>query len=542
MVSDEVINLSSVTESDGRLVSRQLDRILTSPQFKSAQQMRRFLTHVINKTLSGEGGQLKQYTIAVEALGHPENFDPDSNPSVRILGGRVRERLIDYYRNEGANDSLIISIPKGSYVPQVMKRQIEKKEPLSGDNIEESQGPKLGIFCFEDSSKSKEGNFLLNHISATIAKELSHFIFFFFYVQIPFLGETRSDLIGVKAKEEYNLDFTLFLFVQELPNNKYELVYRLWDNELEEVISSEIFDVFPGQPETERNNILNRIMAVVADFYQGKLHVNWGRKLLRNEASIPLKYQTLAFYRYYADNLGREAFQKSIKCCSDALERNSSDIIANVIFADYCRRDYAYNFNIIESPLERGKVCAETAVRLRPDSHEAHFVLGQVFFSIGEWERSSLEFNIARSLCKNHTIIEYGTGFHLCLMGRWDEGMALVEKAMSLTDSYPVWFHLIPFLNFYRKKKYKEALAEAKKISLPKLLYSPLLKCAAYGQLGKLDKSQMEMQTLLSDYPDFLETGKQTLIRFLGTEALAEDVWDGVLKGIKKSKKGWGVF
>lgn len=540
MVSDQSIDLSTITARDRELIARQLEKILASTQFKSAQQMKRFLKYVLNKTLAGEGQQLKQYTIAVEALGHPENFDPDSNPSVRILGGRVRERLNEYYQQEGKADAIVIRIPKGSYLPEFSKSKPSHAEELDLD--EESQGPKIGIFCFEETNRSQEGNLLLVSISSTIAKELSHFIFSRLYVQIPFQGEVRADLIGHEAQNKYKLDFTLLLFIQELPDEKYELVYRLWDNQEEEVIRSEIFGVYPGQPEAEQAEILDKILAEIADFYQGKLHVNWGRRLLKDKQSIPKKYQTLASYRLYADDLGRVAFEKALAYCAEALDRNPSDVIANVIYADYCRRDYAYGFKLMADALERGKSCAETAVRLRPDSHEAHFVLGQILFSLGEWEQSTAEFNIARNIFKNHAVIEYGTGFHFCLMGRWDEGMALVNKAMALTDTYPSWFHLTPFLNYYRQERYQEALAEAKKITLPKLLYTPLLRCAAYGQLGEAECSQLELQKLLQDYPDFLESGKQTLVRFLGTQKLADAIWEGVLKGIQDSQKGWGVF
>ena len=54
--------------------------------------------------------------------------------------------------------------------------------------------------------------------------------------------------------------------------------------------------------------------------------------------------------------------------------------ICKVLYADYCRRDYVYGFGVIDAPLKTGKKCAQDAVRLRPDSHEAHFVLGQILF------------------------------------------------------------------------------------------------------------------------------------------------------------------
>ena len=532
-MSDDLINLSTITDSDSKLVADQLNLILKSPHFKSASQMQRFLEYIVKKTLKGESQELKQYTIAVEALGFPADFDSDSNPAVRILGGRVRDRLTKYYQEEGKDDPFIFTIPKGTYTPLIKKNSQNIVQAES--RKKESHGPKLGLFCFEDDTNNKDSNLLLVQITSSLANELSHYIFSRLYVQIPFMGEHRSDLIGNKAKAEYGVDFTLLLFVHELPENKYELIYRLWDNEREEVINSDIFKVYRGQPEDEQATILNEISAIVADFYQGKLHLYWARNLLKDESTIPEPYQAQVYYRYYADNLGKDAFEKASFYCLKAIDRNPQDVVANVIYADYCRRDYVYNYNVIDNPLETGKQCAATAIRVRPDSHEAHFALGQILFCLRDWGHSKLEFDLARRITKNHAVIEYGIGFHYCLMEHWQEGLMLVNKAMSLSSSYPSWFYLTPALNYYRQEKYQEALTEALKIVVPHLLHGPLMRCAIYGQLGKFEEAQKELQDLLRRCPDFLETGEQILERFFGGNELSSQVWQGVSKVIKNS-------
>lgn len=534
VISDSHINLSSATDSDKQQVEQQLVRILASPQFKSAQQMQRFLEYIIAKTLVGEEKELKQYTIAVEALGFPDDFDSDSNPAVRILGGRVRDRLTKYYEDE-EKYSLLITIPKGTYIPLIEKISFEKSPNKTQQAIKhqklDSQGPKLGLFCFEDETPSKESNRLLINISSTLAKELSHFLFSRLYVLIPYTGDTRENLIGKEAKEKHNVDFSLLLFIQELPKNKYELVYRLWDNDSEEVIDSEILEVSPGQSEKEQNNVIYKISAVVADLYQGKLQTYWARKLLKDEGSIPERYQTVVYYRYYADNLGPKTYEKAVHYCLKALERNPQDVIANVMFADYCRRDYVYNYNVIEAPLEKGKASAEMATRLRPDSHEAHFALGQVLFCLNEWKRSISEFNLARDISINHAVIEYGTGFHFCLMGRWEEGLALTRKAMALSGSYPDWYHFLPFLDHYRNHRYEDALVDALKITTPNIMHGHIARCASYGQLGDIENAQRAWKDLSKNWcPNFLERGEQILGRFLGDKELAGKVWDGIIK------------
>jgi len=519
-------DLTVISSDDAQLVEHQLMQILASPYFKSAQQMQKFLKYVVRKTLAKQEKNLKQYSIAVEGLSLPTDFDSDNNPLIRIIAGRVRERLDKYYEKEGLNDPLLISIDKGSYIPQFQK----KVRTHAPEKVKEgvSTGPKLALICFSDKTQNKISNRLLFQITDTLAKELSHFLFTRLVVSIPHADKSESG--QAEMKEKYDADFVLALYIHQLPDNQYELLYRLLNTEPDEVLWSESFEIDSNKPINEHVNILAEIIASIADIQQGNLFIHWSRKLLENEQSIPKQYQALVYYRHYADYLDRSSFAKGVEVTKQALERNTNDVVANIIYSDYCRREYVYNYGVIKEPLIAGKKCAETAVNLKANSHEAHYAMGQILFCLKEWDSCLNEFDLARNISKYHTSIEYGAGFHMCLIGQWEEGMELVDRAMSLTSSYPTWFHLIPFLNFYRQDMFKEALFEAKKIHSKNLLHGPLARCVSYAQLNDKEQAQIELKEVIKRYPPFLSGGKKMLINFLGNEALAEKVWDGVLK------------
>jgi hypothetical protein len=65
--------------------------------------------------LDHPGVALKEYQIATEVLGRPPGFDPQSDSTVRVQAGRLRVKLAEYYTNEGAQDAIVVEIPKGSY-------------------------------------------------------------------------------------------------------------------------------------------------------------------------------------------------------------------------------------------------------------------------------------------------------------------------------------------------------------------------------------------------------------------------------------------
>lgn len=59
----------------------------------------------------------KEYTIGVEALGRPFDFDPKVDPIVRVQIHRLRQKLKEYYDSEGLHDAIAIEIPKGRHLP-----------------------------------------------------------------------------------------------------------------------------------------------------------------------------------------------------------------------------------------------------------------------------------------------------------------------------------------------------------------------------------------------------------------------------------------
>jgi TolB-like protein len=75
------------------------------------------LRYLIQRTLDGEGDQLKEYVLGTEVFDRSDSYDPRVDSIVRVEVRRLRSRLEDYYRGAGASDPVVITIPRGSYVP-----------------------------------------------------------------------------------------------------------------------------------------------------------------------------------------------------------------------------------------------------------------------------------------------------------------------------------------------------------------------------------------------------------------------------------------
>lgn len=99
-------------------VRTELQVVLAFEMLKRAPALSSFLTFICEETLQGRTERLKEYTIAVEALGRPNEFQPIEDPIVRVQASRLRECLKGYYSGEGKGNPVQIRLPKGHYVPE----------------------------------------------------------------------------------------------------------------------------------------------------------------------------------------------------------------------------------------------------------------------------------------------------------------------------------------------------------------------------------------------------------------------------------------
>jgi hypothetical protein len=98
-------------------VRAQLRRLLAHPLFTNSKRYPVLLAYVVEQSLLGNAGELKERTIGVEAFGREPAYDVNLDPIVRMTAAEVRKRLSQYYYAAEHAGQLIIELPLGSYVP-----------------------------------------------------------------------------------------------------------------------------------------------------------------------------------------------------------------------------------------------------------------------------------------------------------------------------------------------------------------------------------------------------------------------------------------
>ena len=101
------------TEEEVRL---ELQKMLASKDFDSSSRNCRFLTFVVEETLASRGDRIKAYNVALAVFDRSSDFDPLTDPIVRIEASRLRRSIEHYYFTGGLADPVRIAMPKGSYV------------------------------------------------------------------------------------------------------------------------------------------------------------------------------------------------------------------------------------------------------------------------------------------------------------------------------------------------------------------------------------------------------------------------------------------
>jgi hypothetical protein len=94
---------------------QQADRVVRSGPFRGSEILRHLLTYLAKRAAEGAAEPVRVREIATCVFGRSNDFDSQTDSIVRVHTGRLRSKLAEYYLTEGADDSIVISIPKGSY-------------------------------------------------------------------------------------------------------------------------------------------------------------------------------------------------------------------------------------------------------------------------------------------------------------------------------------------------------------------------------------------------------------------------------------------
>src|SRR6266568_2494454 len=93
----------------------EVERLVNSHTLHGSESLCKLVRYLADHALKHPGIALKEYQIATEIFGRPADFDPHLDSLVRVQAGRLRSKLSEYYASEGAEDPIVVELPKGTY-------------------------------------------------------------------------------------------------------------------------------------------------------------------------------------------------------------------------------------------------------------------------------------------------------------------------------------------------------------------------------------------------------------------------------------------
>lgn len=99
-------------------------RVAASRPFARAPQLKDFLLFIVERALRDGGAGINETEIGRHVLRRGQaDFDPNTDNIVRVQARHLRQKIEEYFAGEGIHEPLLLTIPKGSYVPKFVPRE-----------------------------------------------------------------------------------------------------------------------------------------------------------------------------------------------------------------------------------------------------------------------------------------------------------------------------------------------------------------------------------------------------------------------------------
>jgi TolB-like protein/Tfp pilus assembly protein PilF len=425
-------------------IRAQLERVCASEIFASVDRLRRFLEFIVDETLQGRGGNLKEFSIGVEVFDKSAHFDPRTDPIVRVQARRLRERLAQYYAKEGRHDPIVIELPKGSYKP-VFHR-------IAG--VSEARYPGLvpakntiAVLPFADHSPTGDQAYFCRGIADEIITALT---------RVPDLrvvacsssleDHERSEKVRQMA-ERYDVATIVDGSVRK-SGEDLRITVRLLETATGSYIWSETFDrkaehIFALQEEISR-----RIERKLRKHTEGE----GTNRLVRHSTN-------LAAYNFYLKgrhHLSQRSEKALLRACEYFRQATKEDPGYALAFAGLAD-SYALlaNYGVV-APMEvwtKAVSAASQAVLLNEHLSEARVSLGHVKATYAwDWSGAEEEFKKAISLNPDCATAHHWYA-RTCLapLGRLDEAVAQMDEAQTLDPVSPIISRDAAVIFFFRR-------------------------------------------------------------------------------------------
>ena len=525
---------------DHHVIEAQVTKVLNSEAFGDAARLQQFLSYVVQSYCDGKGREISQYSIGVEAFGFDDQFDPQQSSVVRMEAGRLRRRLSLYYATEGADDQLIIDIPKGSYVPIISIRKASPDTPGPSIDLERG-GPsttvkpeptnlRVAVPPFQNISGDSELDFFAAGLAEEITSALS--LYKDFTVIPPIAARSlSSERINLKEiAQEFDARYVLAATLRQT-KKLVRIIVQLSDTKDYSILWTSTYDT--ALKVDSLLDIENEIAASVANSIANEYDGVIPRKIASEspDAASPSQSTYEAMLRIHHYNLSKYPhliYDRTLQAILNACQNAPEDPNLLSALAELKLDGYAQGWSDAkELPVDECEELLEKALFLDRKCSYAYFVAGLV--RSNQRNKEGLLNAIEGLKSFTHSIPSQAqAGWFLSIAGEYEEGIPLLDKNLAAIQYYPGWLNHGYFLYHFENGRYEDALLAANQMNMPGLLWDPVERGAALGKLGRYDEGRKAVEELLHLYPGFFDNPRRYLEMFILDDNLLENISEGL--------------
>lgn len=504
-----------------------LKRVLLSQPFANSQRRRKFLSYIVEESLAGRADGIKAAKLATEVFGRNAGFDAQNDPVVRIEAGRLRQALDQYYRTDGRDDPILISVPKGHYVPVFEARPTPKPAPEAvsearrvprpwiagllalpvlaaglylaiegvGTDRAMPEQPRIVVVPFADFGEHGRAGVYAASLSDELISALSRF--------------RELEILGAHANphtQEQPPDYIVEGSVKSRPNGIVVASRLLGPGGT--VLWSEVFDrnLVPGDLFLVPSEVAAEVATIVAQPYGVVFSAEATARSAGPPNDLDAYFCTLQFYRYRSDVSA--AGHAAVRECLDSAVRQYPEYAtaqAMLSLVDLDEARFGFNRKPGEPPaIERALAGARNAVRLDPRNVRAQQALMAALFFDNQIEEALAVGERARELNPNDTELLSQYGQFVAWSGRWKEGGRLIERALALNPDHAALHRSVLAFIEYMKGNFDRARREIEAADQTRLPLHNAIAALIYAELGMTDKASLSLAAFERDAPDFI--------------------------------------
>jgi TolB-like protein/Tfp pilus assembly protein PilF len=492
----------------------QVDKIVASRLFARSDRICRFLRFCVELTLDSKSDQLKEQRVGVEVFDRKGDYDPRTDPIVRVEARRLRAKLKAYYASPGRLDCVLIEFPKGAYVPSFRTRhtgqetsQSVRRQPASTDGAAEQS---IAVLPFVNLTPEAG----TDYFSDGLTEELIHLLTRIPRLRVVAWGSMsqlrgrEQDMAGIR--QQLKVATVLRGSVRQTLG-RVRVTAQLIEAESGAYLWSEAYD-------RQLENLLaiqEEMARAIVDTLQ--LSLTWQGGGAERKAGN-LKCHNLCLQgRFHANKRTPEGLRQSVVCFEQAVAADESSADAYAGLADAYGLLAEYSAADSQEVMPKAKLAAERALRLDPQSSEAHVSLAFIR-STFDWNWAEADVLYRRAIALNpgySRARHWYSGDYLALVGRFDEALTEAKMARHLDPLSPIILDGFGFVHMMRRD-YDAALELYREMSELDPVFYKAYSCLGrlLALMGRYDEALANLErarALAGDVPSILAVTAQTL-------------------------------